>query len=324
MACVSKLVRLACLLLLCVGAWGEERPTTVTMHGVVVSNGSYLPEIDANKLIGRVEGGHAAKVTEVRNASADQLQYCVVVDGTQKPEMDTQIRTAAGNLIREIARPGDKGRATVFGKSKKNSLIKDWDTDVSALVAFVNTPLEAKGSDPYSALVDCAEHLDNLENKGPAIRAIFLLAGRPTEPSPWPTQWFLQRFARSDIQLYVVSFDAGLLTGGEMKPMVVDEPPPGRRRRREWPPPVPGAVRPLASGWYAPSIYRLAKDSAGDVIQVYPTRPPNFKEFAERRRNQLEFTVAASDRDANTYRDFKLTARGFDVQTATVLYVPKR
>jgi hypothetical protein len=140
----------------------------------------------------------------------------------------------------------------------------------------------------------------------------------------WTTQQMLQRFARADIQLYLVSVDPGLLTGGEQKPMTVPMPNERQRRRRDWPPPSSAELQRLPPGWYAPSLYRLARDSGGDVIQGSPKTSLDVTGFADRLRHQVEFTVLASERDANTYRDFKLKAPDIDVQTTTLLYVPKR
>jgi hypothetical protein len=293
------------------------------MHGVLRSKGNYLLNANPGKLIGTVYEGHPAEVTHVRNASSDQLLYCVVVDGGQKPEIEGQLRKAAAELVRGAARPGDRGRAIVYGKSMKNSVVKDWNSDADAVATFVNTPLDGKGSDPYSAIADCAEHLERSAGNGTVIRAIFVVGGRPTEAGTWTTQQMMQRFARADIQLYLVSVDPGLLTGGAQKPMA-PPPMPGDRRRRQWPPPSSSELQRLPPGWYAPSLYRLARDSGGDVIQGSPKTSLDVAGFADRLRHQVEFTVLASERDANTYRDFKLKAPDIDVQTATLLYVPKR
>jgi hypothetical protein len=315
----------AILALLSIFAAAEE-PITTRMHGVLRSKGNYLLETDVARLTGTLYEGHPAVVSHIRNASSDPLLYCVLVDAGQKPEVDVPIRRAAADLIRAVAHPGDRGRAIVYGKSMKNSLAKDWDSDPAALAKFVGTPLETKGSDPYSAVVDCLEQFEKTNTRSPVIRAIFLVGGKPSEPSIWTTDWMLQRFAHMDIQLYLVSYDPGLLTGGEQKPT---EAPFGgeRRRRREWPPPPPPsstAPRPMAGGWYAPSLYRVARGSAGDVIFASPKSAVDYTELTKRLRNEVELTLLASDRDANTYRDFKLTAPDIDVQCATVLYVPKR
>jgi hypothetical protein len=315
---------IACMALLSLCASAQE-PVTIRMHGVLRSKGSYLLNAPPGRLIGTVYEGHPAEVTHVRDASSDPLLYCAVVDGGQKPEINGQLRKAAADLIRAVARRGDRGRAIVYGKSMKNSVTKDWDSDAAAVATFASTPLDAKGSDPYAPIADCAEHLEKATANGPVIRAIFVVGGRPTEAGMWTTQQMMQRFARADIQLYLVSIDPGLLTGGEQKPTPM-APMPGERRRREWPPRTPSTaeLQRLPDGWYAPSLYRIARDSAGDVIQGSPKTLLDVTGLADRLRHQVEFTVLASERDANTYRDFKLKAPDIDVQTATLLYVPKR
>ena len=317
----TNTILIACLALLSFSAAAEE-PIATRMHGVLRSKGGYLLNADPVDIKGTVYEGHPAAVSHIRNASTDPLRYCVVVDGGQKPEIEAQLRKAAADLVRAVARPGDRGRAIVFGKSMKNSITKDWDSDADAIATFLRTPLEAKGSDPYTAISDCVDQLEKLNEKGPLIRAIVVVGGRPSEPANWTTEWMLQRFARMDLQLYLVSVDPGLLTGGQQKPVAA--PMPDERRRREWPPPSSTEVRRLPGGWYAPSLYRLARDSAGDVIQGSPKTPLDVSQFADRLRHQVEFTLLASERDAGTYRDFRLKSPDIDVQVSTVLYVPKR
>jgi hypothetical protein len=308
-----------CLLLLATLAYAGDPSVTTTMHGFIISKGEYLLEFDPEKISGTLEAGHPAIVTQVRNASKDPLQYCVLVDSGQTPELNEQIRRTAGEMIRALARPGERGRAIVFGKSHKQSGVMEWNPDPSALATFVQQPHDGgKGSDPFAPMVDCLDRFGEPDQREPHVRAVFLVAGKPTESSPWTTEWFSQRFAKLGIQLYVISFDPALITGGEEKAPIPRTP---QRPGIYSPPP---AIRPSLNLWYAPTLFRVARDSAGEVISVYGSKPIDFSGFSSRLRHQLEFTVVGSEKDANSYRSFKLTAPDVHIGVTTLLFLPKQ